>query len=265
MTGADATGAAGRVTAALAAEPHRSVLALDFDGSLAPIVDDPAAARPLPEVLGVLGRLGARLGRVAVVSGRPVAFLADRMGALPVELIGGYGGERIVAGEYRLDRRLEPWVTVLAEAARRCRASFTGGRVEEKPGIGVTLHWRTRPERADECAAVAERVAVDLGLVVHPARRAVELRPPVTIDKGTTVRDLVVGFEAAGFAGDDSGDLPAFAAIRAAVTAGEIDRGVCVGVASEEAPPTLTAAVDLVVDGPSGLADFLAGLIEEIA
>ena len=265
MTGADATGAMRGVIAALAAEPRRSVLALDFDGTLAPIVDDPAAARPLPEVVGVLGRLGARLGRVAVVSGRPVAFLADRMGTVPVELIGGYGGERIVAGEYRLDRRLEPWVTVLEEAARRCRVPFPDGGVEEKPGIGVTLHWRTRPERADECADLAERVGADLGLVAHPARRAVELRPPVAIDKGTTVRDLVAGFAVAGFAGDDAGDLPAFAAIRAAATAGEIERGVCVGVASAEAPASLAATVDLVVDGPSGLVEMLTGLAEEIA
>lgn len=253
------------MVAALAAEPGRSVLALDFDGSLAPIVERPEAARPLPDVPAVLGRLVRGLGRVAVVSGRPAAFLAAHLGGTGVELIGGYGAERIIDGRVRLDPRVAPWADALAEATRAAGARLPGRLVEAKPGIGVALHWRPTPEREGEVRITATEIAARLGLRVLEARQALELRPPVPIDKGTTVREIVSGTAAACFAGDDEGDLPAFAAVREAVAAGETLRGVCVGVASGEAPVGLAAVVDLVVDGPDGLLALLVRVAHEVA
>src|SRR3954469_18159782 len=78
----------------LVAQPDGAGIVTDFDGTLAPIVLDPAAARALPGVGPLLGRLAARYSRVGVVSGRPAAFLLDRLG--PVEglrLVGLYGLE----------------------------------------------------------------------------------------------------------------------------------------------------------------------------
>ena len=57
--------------------PKRSAVLLDFDGTLSPIVDDPAAARPLSDIVEILERLGRRFALVAVLSGRPVDFLTD--------------------------------------------------------------------------------------------------------------------------------------------------------------------------------------------
>ncbi|MFM8971559.1 MAG: trehalose-phosphatase, partial [Actinomycetota bacterium] len=250
MTAGGATGGAdAEVVDRLAAVPLRSLVAVDFDGSLAPIVDDPADARPLSDVVGVLNRLTDRLGRVAVVSGRPVGFLAERLDGCRAELIGAYGAERLVAGERRLDPRLEPWREPLAAAARDAAIRFPARLVEVKVGIGVALHWRTAPEREAAARRLADELANRFGLVVLGARRAVELRAPVDIDKGTTVRALIGGMRTACFAGDDEGDLPAFAALRDAVTAGEIDRACCIGVGSAETPSGLAAAVDLLVDG----------------
>src|SRR4051812_8239399 len=73
--------AAARAVAALGAAPARTALLCDFDGTLAPIVDDPAAAGPLPGAVEVLARLSERLGLVAVVSGRPVSFLTAQLSA----------------------------------------------------------------------------------------------------------------------------------------------------------------------------------------
>jgi trehalose 6-phosphate phosphatase len=63
---------------------------VDFDGTLAPIVDIPEEARPLPGAAAVLGRLADRYARVAVISGRPVAFLVEHLGSLAgtAELVG---------------------------------------------------------------------------------------------------------------------------------------------------------------------------------
>src|SRR5438128_1796911 len=62
------------------AEPARAAILTDFDGTLAPIVDDPLAARPLPGAVDVLHRLAERFGVVGVVSGRPLDFLVGHLG-----------------------------------------------------------------------------------------------------------------------------------------------------------------------------------------
>ena len=66
----------------LAAQPDSAAVLLDFDGSLAPIVVDPAAAAAPPDTLALLERLSERLALVGIVSGRPVDFLAA---AVPLE------------------------------------------------------------------------------------------------------------------------------------------------------------------------------------
>jgi hypothetical protein len=86
---------------------------------------------------------------------------------------------------------------------------------------------------------------------------AVELRPPVAVDKGTAVDALISGLAIGAFAGDDHGDLPAFAALTRAVEETRLERAVRIGVTSPEAPPELGDAVDTVVEGPAGLIELL--------
>jgi trehalose 6-phosphate phosphatase len=90
---------------------------------------------------------------------------------------------------------------------------------------------------------------------------AAELRVPVPVDKGTVVAALLDEHRvrAAAYAGDDTGDQAAFAAL--AGRAGEAGfEGVRIAVRSAEAPAGLLEDADLVVDGPSGLAALLGGL-----
>ena len=79
--------------------PRTAAFLVDYDGSLAPIVDDPAAARPLPAALQALARLVPLVGRAAVVSGRPAGFLVQHLPVDGLECVGLYGLERVVAGE----------------------------------------------------------------------------------------------------------------------------------------------------------------------
>lgn len=85
---------------ALRREPSRTALLTDFDGTLSSIVEDPAAAVPLPGAVEVLARLAERYGLVGVVSGRPVSYLADRLRGVGdrVWLSGLYGLEGTDAG-----------------------------------------------------------------------------------------------------------------------------------------------------------------------
>jgi len=245
--------------------PRRAALFVDFDGSLSPIVLDPAAARPLPAARAALARLVPVLGRVAVVSGRPAVFLRDALAIDGLGYVGAYGLERIVDGSVVLDERVRPYVDAVVRAADEAEAALPGLRVERKGEVAVTVHWRDQPERGEEATNWAAEAAPRLGLEAPlRGRMAVELRPPVPVDKGTTVADLADDMDVAAFAGDDAGDLPAFAALRGLVAEGALAHAVSIGVTSDESPAEVRAA-DVVVDGPTGLATLLDALADQIS
>jgi trehalose 6-phosphate phosphatase len=250
--------------AVLTLRPECSALLLDFDGSMAPIVERAEDARPLPETPAVLARLAAGLGRVAIVSGRPVGFLARHLPVDGVAYVGLYGMEQTIDGEYSVDQRVEPYLAAVAAATAELAARLPAGLVEPKSGISVTLHWRPRPDRADEIVAVAHEVATRHGLAELRTRMAIELRPPIEVDKSVAVRALLEGFEVGAFAGDDYGDLAAFAELDRAVADKRLRRAVRIGVTSTEAPPELAQATDLIVDGPAGLLALLTRVADAI-
>jgi trehalose 6-phosphate phosphatase len=234
---------------------------LDFDGTLAPIVEIPAHARPLPGSGAVLARLAARYGRVAVISGRPVAFLSEQFGAVAsgVELIGLYGLERMAGGRLLPpDPDVARWQSVITEVAQRAQAMAPDGVRVEPKGLAVTLHFRGAPAAETWAAEVAETEATRSGLEAQRGKMSWELRPPVPTDKGTVVDELAAGLAAVCFAGDDNGDLPAFEVLRRLAAAGVAT--LAVAVAGPETPPAVLSAADVVVDGPPALLSLLERL-----
>jgi trehalose 6-phosphate phosphatase len=250
--------------AALAEHPTRTALLVDFDGSLAPFVAHAEDARPLPGVVDVIERLVAGLGRVAIVSGRPLSYLTRHVPIRGLAYAGLYGMERSIDGEYSVDPRVRPYLVAVAAGTSELEALLPADLVEPKAGISVTLHWRPAPELADEIVALAHDVGTRHGLASLRTRYAIELRPPIDIDKSDPTRAFVDGFDVAAFAGDDYGDLPAFAELVRLRDDGRLRRAIRVGVTSDEAPPELGDAVDLVVEGPPGLLALLVRLADEI-
>jgi trehalose 6-phosphate phosphatase len=244
----------------LAARPQEAAVFVDFDGSISEIVDDPGDARVMPAARAALTTLAGRVARVAVVSGRPVEFLAGAVEVPGITLVGQYGLERLVDGQVMVDPRVEPYFPAVAAAADDAERELPGLTVERKGGVAVTVHWRTAPEREPDAVAAVERIARRHGLTVYETRMARELRPPVPIDKGTAVESLLDGIAVACFAGDDLGDLHAFQALARAVEEGRLQHAVRIAVGSQEAPDDVVAQADLVVDGPTGLVMLLEGL-----
>jgi trehalose 6-phosphate phosphatase len=245
---------------ALVEQPAATVILSDFDGSLSPIVERPGDAVALPAARDALVALVGRFGRVGIVSGRPIEFLAERLPVPGLAYAGLYGMEVMVDGERRVDPRVLPYVDAVAAAADEADERLAGTIVERKAGVSVTFHWRTTPDRADEVLACAAELADRYGLSQLPTRFAVELRPPVAIDKGTVTDALIAGFSVAAFAGDDTGDLAAFAALERAVGDGRIARACRIGVRSPEMPAALPGAVDCLVDGPTELVELLTAV-----
>jgi trehalose 6-phosphate phosphatase len=248
----------------LAANPPRTVVLLDFDGSIAAIVPRAEDARPVPGAIAALERLVASIGRVAIVSGRPVGYLTEHVPVEGLVYVGLYGMERIVNGIRFVDPRVSPYIERVAGATAEAKARVRADLVEPKSGLSVTLHWRAAPELAGEMLATAEQLAEKYGLSTLRTRMAIEIRPPVDIDKGDAVRSLADGYETAAFTGDDYGDLPAFAALLQAVGDGAIRHGLRIGVRSPEMPPEFAETTDLLLDGPEALVAFLARVADEI-
>ncbi|MGP8059840.1 MAG: trehalose-phosphatase [Acidimicrobiales bacterium] len=244
----------------LRARPESAGLFVDFDGTLAAIVDDPLAARPLPGAADVLARLAARYAVVAVVSGRPVTFLHDALGRVPgLRVVGLYGMEEWSdPGPVTEDPGAARWRPVVARVTERARAKVPAGAEVEPKGLTVTLHWRGNPAAEGWARDLAAWALADGGLVAQPGRMALELRPPIETDKGTVVRRLGLGLAAAAAFGDDLGDLPAFAALGDLARAGAAVARVA--VTDAESPPEVVAAADVVVEGPVGALELLWAL-----
>jgi trehalose 6-phosphate phosphatase len=255
MRGADAL-------TALKADLERSVVGVDFDGTLAPIVDDPTLAVPLPAARDALHDLIDRTQIVVVVSGRPVEFLRAHLGTDGLALVGQYGLERLEDGEVRFDERATPYlkgvVTVTTEAERLWPQLL----VERKGELAVTVHWRTRGAGPPETELRA--LADAHGLAMLPGRKSCEFRPPVPVDKGSAFGQLVRDASPSGalFAGDDRGDLSAFDALDALSAERTIEHSVRVGVRSDEAPPEILERADVVVEGPVGVGELLSSLAQ---
>lgn len=236
--------------------PDEAGLLTDFDGTLAPIVDDPATATPAPVIPGLLAALADRLALVAVVSGRPVRYLADRLGAAADRLVvvGLYGLERLDRGAVVTHPAAERWRATVAGVVAEARDAAPPGVGVEDKGLTLTLHARARPERTAWIAEFAGEVERRVGLVAHDGRLSVELLPPIEVDKGTVVASLIAELGAACYVGDDLGDLAAFDALAAHRAAGATT--LAVAVASDEAPAELLDRADLVVDGPGGVVEL---------
>lgn len=260
----DALGAA---FGALVANPGRSAILTDFDGTLAPIVADPATAQPLEGAVEVLHRLARHYARVAVVSGRPGRFLARHLDMAEAKAdsgllaVGLYGLETVLGGEVSTHHTAEQWLPVVAATADLAEEQALAGVVVERKGMSVTLHYRANPEAADWCREWAVEQAARTGLVLHRARMSEELRPAVDVDKGTVVAGLAAGLEGACFFGDDHGDLPAFEALEQRACSQDGFTAVTVAVRSSEVPPELLDRAVLVVDGPAGALAALQSLL----
>jgi trehalose 6-phosphate phosphatase len=255
--------------APLRAQPDRSAILSDLDGTLAPIVPDPASAAVPAAVREVLERLCERYALVGCLTGRRALDARRIVGVSGMLYVGNHGLEALGSGDE------EPRSTGdLGETERSAAAVVAGldpakldaaGIWVEDKGPIQALHWRgTRDEeRAIAIARVAAERAAAAGLAGRWGRKVLELRP-AEADKGAALRRVLGSSELrlAMFGGDDVTDLDAFAALRELERSGRLEAAVAVGIDSPEAPEGLAPASDVVASGTEAYLDllrFLAG------
>lgn len=253
----------------------RTVVGLDFDGTLAPLVDDPERAHIHPGAAEVLADLATGVAAIAVITGRParqvlalggLEEVGDALAArgTTLHVFGQYGNERWSSTQRRIVSPRPPagLASFERELPRTLRANDAAEAWVEDKGLAVAVHTR----RMDDPDAAFERLlepvrelAEENGLIVEPGRHVVEVRS-AGMHKGLAVRRLVeeTGAEGFVFGGDDLGDVEAFEALGALE-----DDGLAVlrlASASADGDNPLVPLADVVVDGPDGVLAFLARL-----
>jgi trehalose 6-phosphate phosphatase len=262
---------------ALVRAADRAVVGLDFDGTLAPIVDDPERARIHPDASDVLVELAGVVAAIAVITGRPARQALDLGGLEEVGravgdagkelyLFGQYGNERWSSTRRRIVSPRPPagLSTFLRDLPRVLRTADAADAYVEDKGLAHAVHTRRLPDPE----AAYERLLPPLrdlatrnGLVVEPGRQVIEVRAP-GMDKGQAVEKLVeeTGAGAFVFAGDDLGDVDAFQAVAKLEKDGLPTLLVCSASDEESA---LVPLSDVVVTGPEGVLDLLRKLTDD--
>jgi trehalose 6-phosphate phosphatase len=255
----------------IVADPARSAILLDVDGTLAPIVRHAEDAHVPESTRTLLIPIARKFGLVACVSGRRASDARRIVSLGTIAYLGSHGSEVLRPGntQAELDRELAAWsrrVSRFAKDTESAELRRLRVRSEDK-GVIAAFHWRGAPD--EETAQIAvegiARSAEKSGFHTHWGRKVLEVRPPVRIDKGAGVERLLRGaddIDAAIFVGDDATDVDAFRALTDLVEAGVLAHAVRVGVTSDEVPDSVTESADVLVDGTDGVREVLEHLLE---
>ena len=252
------------------------VVGLDFDGTLAPIVEDPESATIHPEAPTMLDEIARQVRAVVIITGRParqVVRLGNLEGiadGLPAEadlaVMGQYGHETWDSRD-RSFTSPEPPAGLQAfreELPDLLAAEHAEDAHVEEKGLAIAVHTRRLPDAQATFARLKERLgeaAERHDLHLEPGRMVLEVRTP-GMHKGMAVRTALEDHDGGGvlFVGDDLGDLEAFEAV--AELRGDGLPTVLVCSASEE-ESALVARSDVVVKGPEGVLELLRRLTAE--
>ena len=250
----------------VASNPERAGIFTDFDGTLSRIVEIPSDARPVDGARETLSELSDRIGVVAVVSGRAAGELLEWLGPR-VEIWGVHGAEHTVDGRVELTGEAAEFAPLIKRVheelqARLAKLKLQGALLEDKT-VMVALHYRNASDPQAARAALtglAANAAREHDLVASEGRMVIELRPPVEFSKADVVRRRSTELElsAAAFIGDDTVDLPGYAALDELAKDGVATARVA--VRSPESPAELLERADVVVEGPEGTLDWLRSL-----
>ncbi|MGD2157569.1 MAG: trehalose-phosphatase [Anaerolineales bacterium] len=240
-------------------------LVSDMDGTLSPIVNDPDEAQVTDRNRHLLRELQDILSLLAVISGRAPCDVQKRVGLEGVIYIGNHGLERCIRGQIIPHQDLEKYRPLLKSAKDRLEPQLGPGTQLEDKGATLSIHFRrTNNPRKEEMqlSPKIQEIANEFQLRFTHGRMVFELRPPLKVDKGSALKQIVVeqNLKAVIYLGDDTTDV---AAMRMCRTLRK--ERVCdawgIGVLSPGMPERLENYADFFVDGVSEVEEFLDWLL----
>ncbi len=246
----------------MAATP--SGLLADFDGTLSPIVTDPAMARPADGVREALAGLLARGAVVAIITGRASLDARQMLGVPGVLIAGNHGTEWLEPdAEKPISSMDVAEVRAGLDAALGRLPSLPGVPLEDK-GLSASIHFRNArdPDAAREAILAALGDVRAEGLDLRLGRMVVELRPIGAADKGTAARHVVErhGLRGVIVLGDDLTDVDMFRAVAEMRAAGRVTAAIIGVGGAGEVPPEIVSAADEMVPSPAAAAELLRAI-----
>ena len=254
----------------LVTEPGKAAVLLDLDGTLAPIVPRPKDVTVPPQVLRLIRALTHSYLVVAIVSGRSANAARRIVGNAELAYIGNHGFETMIPGHATVvSEEVQPYLAAMGELTNRVslEARTEAGIWLEDKTTTLSYHYRRAPDRDAALDFIREKIipeAKRLGLKTSDGRMVVEIRPPVEINKGVSVGNLLDRLSAsrAVYTGDDTTDIDAFKELRQRRRRKD-NVMINVGVISPEMPKTLPRYCDLMVARTSSVESLLQILAGE--
>ena len=231
-------------------QPGEVILVTDFDGTLAEVVQDPAAARARPEALEALEQLVRLLADVIVLSSRTPAQLETLVPVSGVRLIGDSG---LAIPRKAQKEALDHFNADVSRLLER----IPGAWLEVKPA-STAVHFRNTALSGEQMISLLQPLLDGARLEAALGRKVIEVHAPKA-GKGSALAALLPGEDPGGVVcfGDDENDRSMFEYISSL----DIPH-MCIGVWSPEAPPNLFERCDLVVPGPAGATAVLQEIVE---
>ena len=250
-----------RIGAMLARSP--SGLITDVDGTIALITDTPEETTVSHRCRSALSILVSRLALVAVLTGRGARLARDMVDVDGAVYRGNHGMETWRDGRLEVrDEAIEHAPAIHAIAERLRRSPAAPGLLVEDKGVSASLHYRLSPEPERARALILEELARSpeaKGMVITEGKLVVEVRPPVRVDKGTSLTELAHehGLRSMICLGDDTTDVDAFVALHALAAEGACD-GLAIGVlGSDNTPAAVEREADLLLRGVGEVEELL--------
>ncbi len=174
---------------------HRPLgLFSDIDGTLAAIVPRPEDARVTPKCRELLERLQGRGVRIALITGRTLEMARRMTGLERVAYAANHGMTLSMDGVDETPEAVATYVALAGKAARELAEMHMDGVTVEHTGPNLAVHYRRATDESAARAKIVDAIQVSVtarSFVVHEGRKVFELRPPLPINKGTALEELV--------------------------------------------------------------------------
>jgi trehalose 6-phosphate phosphatase len=242
-------------------------LITDIDGAISPIAPTPEDAHVSSVCRDALETLCSRMALVAAVSGRDALKAREMVGLEGMVYVGNHGLERWQDGGILIHEEARQYVPVVREVVEALGRGLDAlGLIVEDKGVTASVHYRLSPTPAQARAAIfafLDSAPAARGLLITEGKLVVEVRPPVRVDKGTSLRELVAEYGLRGVIclGDDSTDVDAFKALHALASEG-VCAGLSLGVLGRNTPAALEQEADLLLSGVAEVEELLERIVE---
>ncbi len=243
-------------------------LITDVDGTISQTAPTPQQAKISPLCQYYLSKLSSHLALVAAVSGRAALEIKKMLKIDGMVYIGNHGLERWSKGHSEFQKDAQDYSSMIKTAIKELAPllSIEGISIENK-GVTATIHYRLCREpplaEIEILRAVAASPQAE-GLRIIKGRMAINLLPPIEVNKGTATLGLIREYNLQGgiYLGDDLTDVDAFKAIHAACR--NLDfQGFAIGITSPEMPEKLVSEVDFTLNGVGDVEDFLRWMSQD--